>query len=835
MALAFSAADNAFDFLAKDETLTVVYNVTVTDNNGANSTQPVTFIITGTNDTPVVAADTTASHALTEVLNTTGLTTPDTASAHLSFTDVDLNDTHSVTLGAPAATWSAGLLSGLTPADTTALNTALNSALSYTLTDSTHSGAGSVALAFSAADNAFDFLAKDETLTVVYNVTVTDNNGANSTQPVTFIITGTNDTPVVAADTTASHALTEVLNTTGLTTPDTASAHLSFTDVDLNDTHSVTLGAPAATWSAGLLSGLTPADTTALNTALNSALSYTLTDSTHSGAGSVALAFSAADNAFDFLAKDETLTVVYNVTVTDNNGANSTQPVTFIITGTNDTPVVAADTTASHALTEVLNTTGLTTPDTASAHLSFTDVDLNDTHSVTLGAPAATWSAGLLSGLTPADTTALNTALNSALSYTLTDSTHSGAGSVALAFSAADNAFDFLAKDETLTVVYNVTVTDNNGANSTQPVTFIITGTNDTPVVAADTTASHALTEVLNTTGLTTPDTASAHLSFTDVDLNDTHSVTLGAPAATWSAGLLSGLTPADTTALNTALNSALSYTLTDSTHSGAGSVALAFSAADNAFDFLAKDETLTVVYNVTVTDNNGANSTQPVTFIITGTNDTPVVAADTTASHALTEVLNTTGLTTPDTASAHLSFTDVDLNDTHSVTLGAPAATWSAGLLSGLTPADTTALNTALNSALSYTLTDSTHSGAGSVALAFSAADNAFDFLAKDETLTVVYNVTVTDNNGANSTQPVTFIITGTNDTPVVAADTTASHALTEVLNTTGLTTPDTASAHLSFTDVDLNDTHSVTLGRRRRPGRRACSAGSRRRIRRR
>ena len=374
MALAFSAADNAFDFLAKDETLTVVYNVTVTDNNGANSTQPVTFIITGTNDTPVVAADTTASHALTEVLNTTGLTTPDTASAHLSFTDVDLNDTHSVTLGAPAATWSAGLLSGLTPADTTALNTALNSALSYTLTDSTHSGAGSVALAFSAADNAFDFLAKDETLTVVYNVTVTDNNGANSTQPVTFIITGTNDTPVVAADTTASHALTEVLNTTGLTTPDTASAHLSFTDVDLNDTHSVTLGAPAATWSAGLLSGLTPADTTALNTALNSALSYTLTDSTHSGAGSVALAFSAADNAFDFLAKDETLTVVYNVTVTDNNGANSTQPVTFIITGTIDAPT----------LTISSNTLHVNENNSIALNISTTDVDTNASLSVTI-------------------------------------------------------------------------------------------------------------------------------------------------------------------------------------------------------------------------------------------------------------------------------------------------------------------------------------------------------------------------------------------------------------------------------------------------------------------
>ncbi len=814
VALAFSAADDAFDFLAKGETLTVVYDVTVTDDNGASSTQPVSFTITGTNDAPVLNADTSGPHAITELANTTGSTAADKSSANLTFTDVDLDDTHSVTIGTPAATWSAGPLTGLTSADATALTAALDSAVSYTLTDSTHSGAGSVALAFSAADDAFDFLAKGETLTVVYDVTVTDDNGASSTQPVSFTITGTNDAPVLNADTSGPHAITELANTTGSTAADKSSANLTFTDVDLDDTHSVTIGTPAATWSAGPLTGLTSADATALTAALDSAVSYTLTDSTHSGAGSVALAFSAADDAFDFLAKGETLTVVYDVTVTDDNGASSTQPVSFTITGTNDAPVLNADTSGPHAITELANTTGSTAADKSSANLTFTDVDLDDTHSVTIGTPAATWSAGPLTGLTSADATALTAALDSAVSYTLTDSTHSGAGSVALAFSAADDAFDFLAKGETLTVVYDVTVTDDNGASSTQPVSFTITGTNDAPVLNADTSGPHAITELANTTGSTAADKSSANLTFTDVDLDDTHSVTIGTPAATWSAGPLTGLTSADATALTAALDSAVSYTLTDSTHSGAGSVALAFSAADDAFDFLAKGETLTVVYDVTVTDDNGASSTQPVSFTITGTNDAPVLNADTSGPHAITELANTTGSTAADKSSANLTFTDVDLDDTHSVTIGTPAATWSAGPLTGLTSADATALTAALDSAVSYTLTDSTHSGAGSVALAFSAADDAFDFLAKGETLTVVYDVTVTDDNGASSTQPVSFTITGTNDAPVLNADTSGPHAITELANTTGSTAADKSSANLTFTDVDLDDTHSVTIG---------------------
>jgi VCBS repeat-containing protein len=59
---------------------------------------------------------------------------------------------------------------------------------------------GSVDVTFSAADKNFDFLAAGETLTIVYNVTVTDSSGNSVTQPVAITVTGSNDAPVLAAD-----------------------------------------------------------------------------------------------------------------------------------------------------------------------------------------------------------------------------------------------------------------------------------------------------------------------------------------------------------------------------------------------------------------------------------------------------------------------------------------------------------------------------------------------------------------------------------------------------------------------------------------------------------
>src|SRR5262245_32922625 len=630
----------------------------------------MTVTITGTNDAPVLAVDASGPHTIIATPDTTGGNSPDSTSGLLTFTDVDLTDAHQPSASAPTFAWSGGTLTAAQQAALAAAST-----LTLSKTDSTGSGAGSIGFTYSAADKTFDFLAAGQTLTITYNITVTDNNGLSSTQPVTITVTGTNDAPVLAVDTSGPHTITELAGKTGDTVDnDTAVGSRSFTDVNLSDTHTVGNSLASATWSGGatLPSGLNTVLASALTTSVSS-------DSTGSGSGSVAVRFSAADHNFDFLAAGQTLTIIYNVTVTDSTGASSTQPVTITVTGTNDTPVLAVDASGPHTITELAGKTGDTADnDTAVGTLSFTDVDLSNLHTVGNSLVSATWSGGatLPSGLNTVLASALTTSVSS-------DSTGSGSGSIGVTFSAADHNFDFLAAGQTLTITYNVTVTDNNGLSSTQPVTITVTGTNDTPVLAADASGPHVIIATPDTTGGNSPDSTSGLLTFTDVDLTDAHQPSASAPTFAWSGGTL-------TAAQQAALAAASTLTLseTDSTGSGAGSIGFTYSAADKTFDFLAAGQTLTITYNITVTDNNGLSSTQPVTITVTGTNDAPVLAVDTSGPHTITELAGKTGDTVDnDTAVGSLSFTDVNLSDTHTVGNSLASATWSGGatLPSGL------------------------------------------------------------------------------------------------------------------------------------------------------
>jgi hypothetical protein len=175
-----------------------------------------------------------------------------------------------------------------------------------------------------------------------------------------------------------------------------------------------------------------------------------------------------------------------------------------------------------------------------------------------------------------------------------------------------------------------------------------------------------------------------------------------------------------------------------------------------------------------------------PVVTIVT-----PVLAPD-AGMHAAIEAINTTGSTHVDTVpSGTLTFTDLKVS---TVSASLASMTWSGGatLPSGL--------GEVLAGALSIT-TEGADSGFGSIATTFSAPDRTFDFLAANEALTIVYNVTVTGSGGVSLTQPVTIAVTGSNDAPALAADASGPHTVTQGLITTGT---------LTFTDVDLNDHHT-------------------------
>ena len=120
----------------------------------------------------------------------------------MSFTDVDIGDTHTASASLNSATWSGGTIPS-------AAQTALGSAMSDSI--SLDSTAGTLAWSFGLADKNVDFLAVGETLTAVYDVTVTDNHSASSTKKVTITFTGTNDVPViVAAQSTLTGSIAEL-------------------------------------------------------------------------------------------------------------------------------------------------------------------------------------------------------------------------------------------------------------------------------------------------------------------------------------------------------------------------------------------------------------------------------------------------------------------------------------------------------------------------------------------------------------------------------------------------------------------------------------------------
>ena len=59
---------------------------------------------------------------------------------------------------------------------------------------------GSASWSYSTADNAFDFLADGEILTLTYTATVDDGHGGVVTKPITVTVTGSNDTAEITSE-----------------------------------------------------------------------------------------------------------------------------------------------------------------------------------------------------------------------------------------------------------------------------------------------------------------------------------------------------------------------------------------------------------------------------------------------------------------------------------------------------------------------------------------------------------------------------------------------------------------------------------------------------------
>ncbi|WP_454845434.1 VCBS domain-containing protein [Pseudomonas farris] len=536
--------------LAGGGSLTDTFTYAIRLGNGTLSWATAQVQFAGMNDSVTMSIGVQAGTVTEDATTTPSPTDSLSTSGTIAFSDVDLSDTHTASF--VAASGNA---------------TALGNFALASVTEAANAADGTVNWTYSLDDSAAQYLAQGQTAIETYVVTISDGHGSSTTQNVTITITGTNDQVQITSGVQAGDA--------GEDSGDyAASGSITFTDVDLIDTHSVTVTPGASGY-------------------LGSFTTDPLSDSTGTGNGSLGWNFAVNNTALQFLGEGQIVTQTYNVAI----GDGAVQTVTITITGTNDQPTLTiTDTTG--AMNEGNGTATLSDSGT----LSFSDLDSTDTVTVSQTANNdIVWSGGVL-----------NAGVASALVAGFSVDQNSWD------YSSNQN-LDFLGAGETITFSYAVVATDDSGAanaaSATQTVTITITGTNDAPVLSFATG---------NDAGAVQEDTTlsvSGQFSSADID----HAAT-----ATWSiAGTNTG------TYGSIAMDSTgqWTYTLANGTDGIASAVQSlkAGESHDEVFSVQVSDGlggVDTQLVTVTVTGTNDA----PVLSFATG-NDAGAVQEDTTLS----------------------------------------------------------------------------------------------------------------------------------------------------------------------------------------------------------
>lgn len=640
--------------------------------------------------------------------------------------------------------------------------------------------------------NEVNGLAQGETLQDVFQYVISDGTGGVATATLTITITGTNDAPLLDFDTDSPHAMSEAPDQTGEPGVVGISDTLAYSDPDTSDTHTVNAALSQAmlpVWTNGTI----PVETLA---ALETAMGAVLTPDGLGGGlgrlgrlmgagGELEWTFEVPDHLLDFLAEGETLTVTYDVTVTDPYGQTATSEVTVVVTGTNDAPVITIGADDSAAVTLPETNAGLTASDT----LTVSDADVTNTVSASVQGVTVGGTGTLPSWMSSNDfrnmlTVDTGNVIDAA----------STTGTIHWDFNSSAQAFDFLAAGKTLVLTYTVRATDSNGtaASDDQTVTVTITGTNDAPDI-----------QVLGGEG----DTAAATVDETDAPLFASGQITVADPdlgnqvTAEVVGVTFGGTVPiaTATTYLNPVWAKSLFSVDSGNVMGAGGTGAIHWTFDTNAFDFnfspdfIAEGETLVLTYKVRATDNSAtpASDEQDVVITINGKNDAPAFYPQ--GSNSVAESLDETnaGLTATGTVFAF----DWDSTDTLT---GSVTGVTVGGTGAGTVPASLT--TGALKQMMSVDL-DNYGSNSAQAHWAFDSGSQAFDFLSAGQTLVLNYVLTVTDDAStpASGNQIVKVTIVGKNDVPVLSVGTPP-----EITDTPGDDTFSTINGQLTATDPD-------------------------------
>ncbi|MEI6651269.1 MAG: Ig-like domain-containing protein [Chlorobiaceae bacterium] len=752
------ALDNSLvQYLAKDETVTATYRITLTDDSGAanaSRTQDVTVTITGTNDQPTAVG-------MLSAVSQADSTVVSIATA-LSFTDKDSNNlfTYSVTAlpSGLSINSSTGEISGTLAHDasqggtggvhsvvvtaTDSESVAVTQSFSFTVTNPApvaHADTGAVAengtLSVSAPNGVIlsgsvgggtDTDVDGDTLTVIgVKAGTAADVAAVGTSNVASALVGTYGHLTLNSDGRYSYvAATAAADALGknVTAADTFSYAISDGNGGSSfSTLTVTVtGVNDAPTAEGTLSAVTQADSTVVSIATassfgdkdsNNVFSYSATNlpsglSINSSIGIITgtLAHNASQGGTGGVHS-----VV--VTATDSESVAVTQSFSFTVT--NPAPVAHADTgtVAENSMLSVSAANGVILSGSVAGGR---DTDVDGETLVVIGVKAGT----------SADVTAVGTSnVGTSLVGTYGYLTLGADGSYGYVADTA--AADALGKSVTGTDTFSYAISDGNGGRSFSTLTVAVTGTNDAPTLGIVTAGT--IVEV-DQSSTTTDAGLNGTLVGSDVDVETlTYGISVGS-------------------VVGTTVTKAGTYgTVTLDSSTGA------YSYAKNAraIEALDVNESGTDIFTFTVMDGDGALVTQSYSVTVTGSDDAPTLAAVT--SGTIAEV-DQSSSTTDAGLSGTLVGSDVDVE------------TLRYGISGG------SVVGTAVTKAGTYgTVTLDSSTGAYS----YAKNSGVIEALEVNESGTDTFTFTVTDGDGAQATQSYTVKVTGANDRPVTTNDT--------------------------------------------------------------
>lgn len=693
--------NGAYETLAVGTSTTETITVVIDDGQGNLSSKEITVTIDGVNDAPTLGAGAMGAieDGAVEVLDLSALGD-----------DIDSDDD--------------------------------GDSLSYTVTGAPTEGSASIIGTDLAFDPGADFqnLAVGETRDVIIEVTATDAHGATAVNNVTVTVTGTNDAPTLSAAATSA-------------TEDGASV-----DVDL-----AALGADVDSDDDG------------------STLTYSVSGTPAEGSASVNGTTLTFDPGADFqnLAAGETRDVTMQVVATDRHGATASNDVTVTVTGVNDAPQIGA------ALTSGSVTAVPTTPETTgNSEIEFSvnqylgyggnneatmrNIIANpagyEVHSDTTNVIDYTDDPAGFSGELPGSSPwpaeqhygGAGTGQwynNSFFAHITTEFSVANADTYTFRTFNDDGVFLYI---DGVRVIYDTgyhpeypfqgSIALSPGNHTLELFFFEGGGEASLELSVRDSSGNYGLLGEggggLGGTGIVLTDGGS--IDFTDVDLSDSHTVSVSANEAGYLGDMSASVVDA-------------------STGDGTGSVDWDFSVSNDDLAYLAVGESLTQSYTITVTDNNGASATETVTVTLNGTNDDPTASA--IVAPATHEDAGVAAIDLLATAA------DVDASD------------------------DLDVANVSASSSDGRTVAFSVDNETG----AFSIDPSQYNDLAVGESATVTVEYDVVDGNGGVVANTASITVDGRNDavTATGGSGSVTEDATTTANGTIAVSDADTSDTH--------------------------------------